>query len=86
MNGAFPEKDWKYLRTIHDEMLAALCGRINAESAAILAAKGPSEHEKYLKLFRHVHDSDDIVAACFNDWSRSRIGRQSSSTFAGRAC
>ena len=75
MKGPIQERDWKYLRAIHDEMLHELCTRINEQAAAIASAAGEGNpHERYLKLYRHIQDSDDIIAACFNDWRRSKIG------------
>jgi len=48
-------------------------GRINEKSKDILNAQSASEHEKYLKLYKHIEKSDKIVADCFNDWRRSNI-------------
>jgi hypothetical protein len=39
----------------------------------ILKAGGMSEHDKYRALYKHILDSDKIVAACFDDWRRSNI-------------
>ena len=46
------ESDWKYVRTIHDDLLASLCERINGQSGAILEKEDGSQHKKYLKLCR----------------------------------
>lgn len=73
MAGAIPERDWKYMRSIHDEILSALCVRINRKSEAILKNSENSEHEKYLELYRHIKESDGIIANCFDDWRRSTI-------------
>jgi hypothetical protein len=69
----FPERDWKYLRTIKDELLADLCSRILAKTNEISASEKGSAHERYLALYRYVRDADKTVAECFNDWSRSNI-------------
>lgn len=69
----FTESDWKYLRSIHDEMLSALCGRINQQAANIVRDQTEAEHAKYLRLFKHVRASDEVIAQCFNDWRRSTI-------------
>ncbi len=73
MNETIPERDWKYLKKIKSEMLEALCDRINKEARHILEVSAKSEHEKYLSLYRHIKDSDQLVADCFNDWRRSNI-------------
>jgi hypothetical protein len=73
MDGPIQERDWKFLREIHDEMLHRLCSDINRDAAEIACADGPSSHEQYLKLYRHIHDSDAIIGECFNDWRRSTL-------------
>ena len=67
------ESDWKYVRTIHDDLLASLCERINGQSGAILEKEDGSQHKKYLKLCRHIQDSDQIIGRCFNDLRRSTL-------------
>lgn len=73
MAQSIPERDWKYMKKIHDDLLATLCDHINKQSSAVLAESGVSEYEKHLKLYKHVKDSDYIVALCFNDWRRSTL-------------
>ena len=73
MSRDIPERDWKYMRKAQEELLAALFGRINRQSMDILAATGQSEADKYRRLYRHLKDSNRIVADCFDDWSRSTL-------------
>jgi hypothetical protein len=73
MTRSLPEKDWQYLRSIEAELLSDLCRRINQSSVDILRSEFGSEHEKYLKLYKHIEASDRIVAHCFNDWRRSNL-------------
>ncbi|MBJ6727178.1 hypothetical protein [Geomesophilobacter sediminis] len=68
-----PESDWKYLKRIKDELLADLCRRINEKAVRIVQRPGLTEHEKYQKLYRHIEDSDKIVANCFDDWRHSNL-------------
>lgn len=69
----FPEKDWKYLASIKQGLLEALSLRINEQARSLLDEEGVTEFEKSRALYRHVRDSDDIVAECFDDWRRSRF-------------
>jgi hypothetical protein len=78
MTNGIAEGDWKFMRSVHDELLATLCERIQSECAAIIASKAGTAHERYLRLFKHIHKADEIVAECFNDWRRS--------TLAARVC
>ena len=73
MSRSTPERDWKYTRSVHDDLLAALCERINKQSADLLASVAGSEPAKYLALYRHIQDSDQIIAECFNDLKRSNL-------------
>lgn len=73
MEGPIQEKDWKYMRSIRDALLHTLCWHINEKAKEIIESKAGNAHERYLELFRHIQDSDDIVASCFNDWRRSNI-------------
>jgi hypothetical protein len=73
MTGPIQERDWKYLRSIHDELLNELCFRILTEAGGISAGEKGNAHQRYLALYRHLKKSDDIIAECFNDWRRSTI-------------
>ena len=73
MADSIPERDWKYMRSIHDEIIAVLCERINRQSEAILEQGRDTPHKTYLDLYRHIQESDDIIARCFNDWRRSTL-------------
>ena len=68
-----PERDWKYMKGIREELLSALCLRINRKAQSIVRANDGSEHDKYLALYGHIKESDRIVGECFNDWRRSVI-------------
>jgi len=68
-----PERDWKYMRKVQEDLLATLCERVNGQAMDILKSEANSEHEKYGHLYRHVKESDDIVADCFDDWRRSTL-------------
>ncbi|MDD2235768.1 MAG: hypothetical protein PHP44_05870 [Kiritimatiellae bacterium] len=74
MPDAFAERDWKYMKSIHDELLSVLCERINRECRAIIASREGTAHARYLRLYKHIHKADDIVGDCFNDLKRSNLG------------
>jgi hypothetical protein len=66
-----PESDWKYMRSLQATMLEELSRRINDELREILH-RAIAENEKRRLVYDHVMESDRIVAACFDDWRRSR--------------
>ena len=71
--GSISERDWKYLRSIEAELLATLCGRINQQAQEILHRPHVPAAETYRQLYRHIQESDAIVAECFDDWRRSTM-------------
>jgi len=73
LTGPIKERDWKYMRRIHDEMLHALCSRINQKAVDIATAEGKNPHERYHELYHYIEKSDSIIADCFDDWRRSSI-------------
>ncbi|MCJ7682840.1 MAG: hypothetical protein MUO68_00950 [Desulfobacteraceae bacterium] len=68
-----PERDWKYMKKVKEDLLAVLCEQMNGQAMDILKSEANSERERYGRLYRHVQDSDDIVADCFDDWRRSTL-------------
>ena len=68
-----PESDWKKFKPLRDKALARLCGRILAEVAATLSENVLSSHEKYLKMYKQVRDSDKKMGQIFDGYSRSRM-------------
>ena len=73
MSEALAERDWKYIRSIHDELLCALCDRINRECASILASREGTAYERYMRAFKHMQNSDKILSDCFDDLRRSTL-------------
>jgi hypothetical protein len=73
VDGPLKERDWKYMRSIHDELLHRLCADINQRAAGIASADDTNPHERYLTLYRYIQEADGIIADCFNDWRRSRL-------------
>ena len=74
LNGPFAEADRRLFRRYNNSMLEDLTRYINRQSMAIIWDASQTEHERFLNLYRHDHDSNDLVADCFHDWRRSRMG------------
>lgn len=68
-----PEADWKYMKRLKPELLNELCEQSNAAVIAILQQTTGTPHERYLKAFECIHEYDDIIAECFDDWRRSKL-------------
>ncbi len=67
------ESDWKFFKSIKQGLLSTLCERINLKAQEILQQGNSSPHEKYMALYRHIMESDAIIADCFDDWRRSTL-------------
>lgn len=71
-NTSLPERDWRYLSRLKPLALERLCRRILDEAQGIIASRGEQgAYQAYLALFRHIRESDKLVAHCFDNWSRS---------------
>src|SRR5213592_1181621 len=66
-----PERDWKYASKLKSKFLDRLCQRINSKSLLILNDLTQTQHDRYLSLYRHIKESDRLIALGFNDWKRS---------------
>ena len=71
-----PERDWKYMRSIQQDLLSEVATSINHRSAEILSGDVPSELEKHRMLYQRILESDRVIAECFDDWRRSSIIRK----------
>ena len=67
----FSERDWKHLRSVHRVALERFCARVLDEAAVITRDRGRSAHERYLELFRLVHERNVAMASAFDDLRRS---------------
>lgn len=65
------ERDWKHLSTLKPLALDRLCQRILSQVQDMAADAAKSPHERYLEVYRIVHDGDDDIATGFNDLRRS---------------
>ena len=76
ISNTFSEKDWKYLKRIKDEMLSTYCFGVNKKVAEIVYSTIGSEHSKYRALYKYLHEADEVLGLCFNDWRRSSIAER----------
>jgi len=67
----FSERDWKHLRSVHEIALERFCTQVLNDAAAIVQDGGLSAHERYLQLFRLLHERNTAMATAFDDLRRS---------------
>jgi len=66
-----PERDWKLLRQLKTVALERFCERVLNEAVRIAGTPKATQHERYLKLYKFVHEQDRAMAAAFDDHRRS---------------
>jgi hypothetical protein len=67
------EPDWKILSRLKPLALDRLCQRILQESGGIITrAQQGRHHDSYLDLYRRIHESDETMSRCFDDFKRSQ--------------
>lgn len=66
-----PERDWKRWRALREVALQRYCDKI-LEGVVKFRNSKDSAHDRYLKLWKHLHKHDGIIAIVFNDPSRSK--------------
>ena len=67
----FPEKDWKIIRKLKDELLERFCNRVLKEISENIENGGNSSHQTYLSLWKIMKREDDILGSMFDDLKRS---------------
>ena len=70
MERQIPEKDWKRWRSLSAVALERFCGKVLKEAAQFERQEG-SAHSRYLELYDHLGQADEMVAAGFNNPRRS---------------
>lgn len=71
MSEHIPEKDWKRLRDLKVVALDRLCASILSECAQLTTTAGQTNHERFLALYRHIHERNEDIAQAFDDLRRS---------------
>jgi hypothetical protein len=71
MPGGIPEADWKVFRQLHRVWLDRYCAKVNEDIMRLLSQSELSPHDRYLKVYRFIHDKDKELGSAFNDFRRS---------------
>jgi DNA-binding transcriptional ArsR family regulator len=70
------EWEWRKLRQLKDKALERLCGLALSDIGKVLSAPDRSNHERFLTLYRIIHERNDQVAEAFDGLRRSTAERQ----------
>jgi hypothetical protein len=75
MDAGIPERDWKVFRELRTLALERLCQKALSEIAHV-SVSPETAHQKYLRIFKIIHERDDEIAAMFNNPRRSTAWEQ----------
>ena len=70
---SFPERDWKMLRGMKDEMLNTACERIFRKIQALIDGRAGRTHEAYRELWKLLDAEDEKIAIMFDDLSGAMV-------------
>ncbi len=65
------ESDWKYLRSIKDQVLNRHCDGILEVIDLILQNRKSEEHKSYIQIYNLINRKDNEIAITYNDLKRS---------------
>lgn len=71
MSKSVPEKDWKLLRSVKDELLESACDRILIKLQSLIDKKNDNKHQIYLKIWKTLNHEDRKISEMFDDMKRS---------------
>lgn len=65
------ESDWKLLRRLQPLAIDRFCQRVLSELQAKCSDTSATTHERYLQIYKLIHDQDNKMAKIFNEVRRS---------------
>ncbi len=65
------ESEWKLFSQLRKNALQRFCERTLAELQYVMTDPEKTPHERYLELFKKLHERDEELAYAFNGSSRS---------------
>ncbi|MBU1618499.1 MAG: hypothetical protein KJ556_06405 [Gammaproteobacteria bacterium] len=66
-----PERDWKIIRDLKQELLNVACEQIFQRVEKLSANRAGQQHKSYLELYKLIEKEDEKIAKMFNDLKRS---------------
>ena len=66
-----PEKDWKVLRKLKNELLQRFCSEALVRLKPIIINPGADSHKAYLQLWEMLRKEDKELSLLFDDLKRS---------------
>ncbi|MDH3635549.1 MAG: hypothetical protein OES20_12700 [Gammaproteobacteria bacterium] len=70
------EADWKIFKEIKEKALGSFCENAFSEFTEIIENESEHIHDRYLKLYKLVHEKDKELSDIFDGHSRSKAAFQ----------
>lgn len=68
---SIPEKDWKMLSVLKENLLNSACETIFQRIEQLSSTRKGREHATYLELWKLMNQEDKVIAEMFDDLKRS---------------
>lgn len=68
---SIPERDWKRIRDLKDELLNVACEQIFQRVEKLSADRAGQQHKSYLELYNLIKKEDKAIADMFDGLSRN---------------
>lgn len=72
MNDRIKESDWKIFKELRPLALQRYCERVIGDVDKIIHDTEGDAHERYIEMYKIVHDGDKKLANMFDGFSRSK--------------
>jgi len=71
MRDRIKESDWKKFRGVHKAALERFCTRVLSEIKYVATDSEMTSHQRYLQIYKLIHEREKTLALLFNDTKRS---------------
>lgn len=72
MNNRIKESDWKIFKELRPVALQRYCERVMGDVDKIIHKQEGNAHERYIEMYKIVHDGDKKLTHMFDGFSRSK--------------
>ena len=72
MSDRIKESDWKVFRRVHQAALERYCNGVLSEIKYVAGDRETTSHERYLHVYKLIHERNEKLALLFDDKGRSK--------------
>lgn len=71
MPSDIPESDWRHFKEVQQLLLERYCAQTLADLSAVVTTTDGTAHDRYLRVFKLIHQKNKDMARAFDDFRRS---------------